>query len=138
MHPFFSLYPVVPQALLVISFSLELAFVQRYDRHLFLFQYRLSLLVTNGSDVVFFFLFLFLRKAFLKFCRRHSALVEKSNVSLKTLLQQAISEPEFYGNLVYKFWKLAGKSNFSEQFRKLINRYKKSVIAWILCGRLHA
>ena len=40
-------------------------------------------------------------------------------------LQQGISEPEFYGDLVYRFRKTVGKSNFSEQFRKLINRYKK-------------
>ena len=38
-----------------------------------------------------------LRKAFSKFYRRHSPLVEKYSVSLKTLLQQGISEPEFYG-----------------------------------------
>ena len=46
-----------------------------------------------------------LRKAFSKFYRRHSALLEKYSVSLKTLLQQGISEPEFYGDLVYKFKK---------------------------------
>ena len=46
-------------------------------------------------------------------------------VSLKTLLQQGILEPEFYGDLVYRFRKIIGKSNFSEQFRKLINRYKR-------------
>ena len=67
----------------------------------------------------------FLRKAFSKFYRRHSALLEKYSVSLKTLLQQGISEPEFYGDLVYRFRKIIGKSNFSEQFRKLINRYKR-------------
>ena len=66
-----------------------------------------------------------LRKAFSKFYRRHSALLEKYSVSLKTLLQQCISEPEFYGDLVYRFRKIVGKSNFSEQFRKLINRYKR-------------
>ena len=43
-----------------------------------------------------------LRKAFSKFDRRHSALVEKYSVSLKTLQQQGISEPEFYGDLVYR------------------------------------
>ena len=43
-----------------------------------------------------------LRKAFSKFYRRHSALVDKYNVSLKTL-QQGVSEPEFYGDLVYRF-----------------------------------
>ena len=36
-----------------------------------------------------------LRKAFSKFSRRHSALLEKYSVSLKTLLQRGISEPEF-------------------------------------------
>ena len=61
------------------------------------------------------------RKAFSKFYRRHSAWVEKYNVSLKTLLQQGISEPEFYGNLVYRFRKIVEKSKFSEQFRQLIN-----------------
>ena len=66
-----------------------------------------------------------LRKAFSKFYRRHSALLEKYSVSLKTLLQQGISEPEFYDDLVYRFRKIVGKSNFSELFRKLINRYKR-------------
>ena len=65
-----------------------------------------------------------LRKAFSKFYRRHSALLEKYSVSLKTLLQQGISEPEFYGDSVYRFRKIVGKSNFSEQLRKLIRLYK--------------
>ena len=52
-------------------------------------------------------------------------MLEKYSVSLKTLLQQGISEPEFYGDLVYSFRKTVGKSNFSEQFRKLINRCKR-------------
>ena len=67
---------------------------------------------------------LFIRH-FRNFYRRHSALVEKYSVSLKTLLQQGISEPELYGDLVYRFRKIVGKSNFSEQFRKLTNRYKR-------------
>ena len=66
-----------------------------------------------------------LRKAFSKFYRRHSALVEKYSVSLKTLLQRGISEPELYGDLLYRFRKIVGKSSFSEKFRKLINRYKR-------------
>ena len=66
-----------------------------------------------------------LRKAFSKFYRRHSALAENYSVSLKTFLQQGISEPEFYGDVVYRFRKNVGKSNFSEQFRKLINRCKR-------------
>ena len=66
-----------------------------------------------------------LRKAFSKFYRRHNALLEKYSVSLKTFLQQGISEPEFYGDLVYRFRKILSKSNFSKQFRKLIYRYKR-------------
>ena len=42
---------------------------------------------------------------FSKFYRRRSALVEKYNVGLKKLPQQGISEPEFYGDLVYRFRK---------------------------------
>ena len=46
-----------------------------------------------------------LRKTFSKFFRRHYELVSKFNVGLKTLLHQGLSEPEFYGDLVYKFKK---------------------------------
>ena len=66
-----------------------------------------------------------LRKTFSNFYRRLSGLVEKYNASLRKLLQQGISEPEFYGDLVYRIRKIVGKSNFAEQFRKLINRYKR-------------
>ena len=41
------------------------------------------------------------RKAFSKFYYRQ--LIVKYNIGLKTLLQQGISEPIFYGDLVYKF-----------------------------------
>ena len=50
-----------------------------------------------------------LRKTFSKFYRRHSALVEKYNVSLRKLLQQGISEQEFYGDLVYRIKKKCGE-----------------------------
>ena len=79
-----------------------------------------------------------LRKAFSKFYRRHSAMVEKYSVSLKTLLQKGISEPEIYGDLVYRFRKIVGKSNFLEHFRKLLTVIKELAIVWILCSRLHA
>ena len=62
---------------------------------------------------------------FVRRFRKFIADTEKYSVSLKTLLQQGISEPEFYGDLVYRFRKIVGKSNFSEQFRKLIKRYKR-------------
>ena len=64
-------------------------------------------------------------RRFSKFYRRHSALLEQYSISLKIPLQQGISVPEFYGDLVNRFRKNVGKSNFSEQFRKLINRNKR-------------
>ena len=49
-----------------------------------------------------------IRKAFSKFYRRHYELISKFNVGLKSLLHQGLSEPEFYGDLVYKFKKKLG------------------------------
>ena len=46
-----------------------------------------------------------LRKTFSKFYRRHNQLVSKFSVGLKSLLHQGLSEPEFYGDLVYKLKK---------------------------------
>ena len=66
-----------------------------------------------------------LRKAFSKFYRRHYESVSKSSVGLKTLLHQGLSEPEFYGDLVYKFKKIVGRVDVSDQFRKIIVRYKR-------------
>ena len=42
---------------------------------------------------------------------------------VKTHLQQGISEPIFYGDLVYKFKRIVGKPNFSDQFKKIVKRY---------------
>ena len=46
-------------------------------------------------------------------------------LGLKTLLSEGLSEPEFYGDLVYKFKKLIGSNDFSFQFRKIITRYRR-------------
>ena len=43
---------------------------------------------------------------------------------IKTLLHQGLSEPEFYGDLVYKFKIIVGRADFFYQFRKIILRYK--------------
>ena len=43
-----------------------------------------------------------IRKAFSKFYHRHSELIVKYNIGLKTLLQRGISETIFYDDLVYK------------------------------------
>ena len=66
-----------------------------------------------------------LRKAFSKFYRWHFDLGSKYNVGLKTLLLQGPSEPDFYGNLVYKFRKIIGKYDISYHFKKIIVRYKQ-------------
>ena len=63
------------------------------------------------------------RKAFSKFFHRHSELIVKYNIGLKTLLKQGISEPIFYGDLVYKFKQIVGKPIFSNQFKKIVKRY---------------
>ena len=77
-----------------------------------------------------------MRKAFSKFYHRHSELIVKYNNGLKTLLQQGISEPIFYGDLAYKFKRIAGKPNLNDQFKKIIKRYKKLDVTWISCDSL--
>ena len=44
-------------------------------------------------------------------------------VGFGTLLQQGISEPIFYGNLVYKLKRIVEKPYFSDQFKKIVKRY---------------
>ena len=53
-----------------------------------------------------------LRKTFSNLYRRHYDLVSKFNVGLKTLLHQGLMEPEFYGDLVYKFKQIVGRAVF--------------------------
>ena len=60
-----------------------------------------------------------LRKTFSKFYRRHYELVSKFSVGLKTLLHQGLSEPEFYGDLVYKFKTKVGRADFSISSKQL-------------------
>ena len=60
------------------------------------------------------------------------------NIGLKTLLQQGISEPIFYGDLVYKFKRIVGKPNFSDQFKKIVKHYIRVGLTWISCDSLHA
>ena len=44
----------------------------------------------------------------------------KYNIGLKTLLQQGILEPVFYGDLVYEFKRLVGKPDFSVRSTNII------------------
>ncbi|MCG8117959.1 MAG: hypothetical protein N0E45_21745 [Candidatus Thiodiazotropha endolucinida] len=66
-----------------------------------------------------------LRKAFSKFYRRHYQLISKFGVGLNRLLLQGMSQPEFFGDIIYKLRKIKGKPNFSDQFQKIIKRYKR-------------
>ena len=67
-----------------------------------------------------------IRKAFSKFYYRRSEVIVKYNIGLKTLLQQGISEPIFYGDLVYNFKRIVVKPNFSDQLKKIIQHYIKN------------
>ena len=49
----------------------------------------------------------------------------KFQVGLTSLLQQGLSEPEFYGDLVFQLKKIVCSNNFSAQFIKIIFHYKK-------------
>ena len=44
---------------------------------------------------------------------------------IQKVLHQGLSEPEFYDDLVYIFKKIRGMTDFSNQFRKIIMRYKR-------------
>ena len=48
-----------------------------------------------------------------------------SKLDLNFLLRQGLSEPDFYGDLVYKLKKIVGSNNFSAQFIKIISHYNK-------------
>ena len=61
-----------------------------------------------------------LRKAFTKFYRQYYDLISKFQIGLKFLLRQGLSEPEFYGDLVYKLKKIVGSNNYTTQFIKKI------------------
>ena len=52
-------------------------------------------------------------------------MISKIQVGLKSLLRHGFSEPEFYGDLMYKLKKIVGSNNFSAQFIKIISNYKK-------------
>ena len=59
-----------------------------------------------------------LHKTFSKFYRRYYDSIFKFQVGLKSLLRHGLSEPEFYGDLVYKLKKIVGSNNF--QYRSLL------------------
>ena len=63
---------------------------------------------------------------FSKLYRRHYEFISKFNVGLRTFLREGLSEPVFYGDLVYKFKKhIIGRNDFSFEFRKIITRKRR-------------
>ena len=68
-----------------------------------------------------------LRKTFSKFYHRHYELISKYNVGFKKLLDEGLSEPEFYGDLVYKFIikNLQEIMIFLFSSEKIITRYRR-------------
>ena len=47
------------------------------------------------------------------------------HLDMRKNMKLDISEPDFYGDLVYKLKKIVGSNNFSAQFIKIISHYKK-------------
>ena len=61
-----------------------------------------------------------IEKTVSKFYHRHYELISKFNVGFKMPLREGLSEPEFYGDRVYKLKKFIKTDDFSFQFRKII------------------
>ena len=64
-------------------------------------------------------------KTFSGFCRRCYDLISKFQVGLKSLLRKGLSEPDFYGDLVYRLRKIVGSDSFSAQFIKIMSHCEK-------------
>jgi hypothetical protein len=65
------------------------------------------------------------RKYFTKFYNRNFDLISKFKSDLKTPLRQGISQPDFYGDVVYKLRKILDHCIFSVVFTKIIKRFIK-------------
>ena len=92
---------------------------------MFLVRHPMVFIFLNLFDLIEFLVMFMTLILVIKFYRRHFDIVSKYKVGLKTLLLQGLSEPEFYGDLVYKFRKIIGKNDFPYHFKKIIVRYKK-------------
>ena len=72
-----------------------------------------------------------LRNTFSKCYRRYYDLISKFQIRLKSLLRHGHSEPEFYGDLVYKLKTIVGSNNFSAQFIVFISGFHNFV--YVIC-----
>ena len=41
-------------------------------------------------------------------------------------MQQGFSNPEFYGDLVFKLEKIIGNPNYADPFKRIVNRFKRA------------
>ena len=62
-----------------------------------------------------------IRKAFSKFYHRHPEFIVKYNIKNSSATRHI--RTYILRNLVYKFKRIVGKSNFSDQFKKIVKRY---------------
>ena len=72
-------------------------------------------------------------KSFCKFHSKYKDLVSKYKLSLKFLLQNAVSSPHYYGDFIYKVRKIKGKQDFRSRFVTLVGKfikkgYKRSIL----------
>ena len=116
----------------LMAMSLNVPLIAYINLNLFAFPEHLRMLITS-LIVTNSYLQNFLSKAigiinsaFSKFYRRHFELIEQYHVSLKKLMQQGNCNPEFYGDLVYEFKKIDGNPNFSNLFKCIVNRFKRT------------
>ena len=70
--------------------------------------------------------------------RVYDLISNRFQVGLKSLLRHGLSEPDFYGDLVYKLKKMVGCNCFSAPFIKIISNYKLLAITLMYCNRQHA
>ena len=90
-----------------MSFVLVSELSMRASSHVAAFNTRNKLLILKQG-----YWYHRLRKTFSKFHRQYYDLIFKFQIGLKSLLRQGLSEPELYGDLVYKLKKIFGSNNF--------------------------
>ena len=51
---------------------------------------------------------------------------------LKKHIQQGMSNPIFYGDLVYTFKKIIGRLNFPDLFKRIVNRFRRAGYTFVV------
>lgn len=69
------------------------------------------------------FLYHKLRKSFARFFHKYFAIVSKYNCSLKTLLKEGISHPNFYGDFLKKIKKIKFRIDVDQSFIKIVETF---------------